>query len=147
MTAHLPGDAKFNKLEKWHGSFWSDQYKLLGCSYVRGQVTASIPTQLPTQPVDKLIDITIAYGGLYKNGHVSTVKFDYRPPCDMAAWGSGMQPGITLSSKNPSGDNTGTFTIMQSINFVVDTINDGVIKGHYVTAFPNDSGLFELKKQ
>lgn len=67
-----------NIIEHWHGSFWSDRYKFMGISHVRGGMMASIPQDLPNKETRDLICVTIQCSNFF-DGRRANIKFSYHP--------------------------------------------------------------------
>jgi hypothetical protein len=127
----------------WAGTFRSSMYSVMGVvPLVHGEITAELPTRAQAGPGTGAKEAwkegvaVFGYRGAYRNGERSEFRFGYDGADGI---GMGEQVGKCVAFKGRSN------VTRQTIRFTVELKTPGVIKGHYESSSPEDSGSFVMR--
>jgi hypothetical protein len=130
----------------WAGTFRSSMYSVMGdFPLVHGEITAELPdagTGTGTGATEAWKEGVAVFGyrGAYRNGERSEFRFGYDGADGQEIGiGIGGQVGKCVAFKGRSN------VTRQTIRFTVELKTTGVLKGHYESSSPEDSGSFVMR--
>lgn len=132
----IPQDNFKHTVEHWQGSFWSDKYKFVGISTVRGHIMASIPKHWPDRATSDFVCVTLRFGGLFDYRVIHT-----RLACSPPGYLHANQVPVKLR-ENIGGRQQELPCGTTSIHLHVNARSDADISGTY--GMGHDNGTFKL---